>query len=102
MSGSGKGRPRKPIKTEAPVPAEPELDVSHATLQDESESKKTKGNKPKPQDPAAFLRKVDIARSRIAMIIDTLADNDDEVALKRNVPVSVKHLKLVYEMLEQP
>jgi predicted outer membrane protein len=94
--GAGRGRPRKQQEPEA----EPELDVSPAAI--EAEAKQKRVPKPKAHDPNAFLRQVDIARSRIAVIIDSLEGDDNEAVLKRNVTTALKHLKAVYEMLEHP
>jgi hypothetical protein len=47
-----------------------------------------------------IMRNIDIARSKISVIIDSLEGDDNEVTLKRNVNTAIKHLKDIYEMLK--
>lgn len=105
MSGRGRGggprgRPRKPIPDED-VEQQQDLDVSPNAIQQELEAKKhTRVAKPKAQDPAVLLRNMDIARSKIGVIVDSLEGDDNEAVLKRNVATAVKHLKVIYDLLE--
>ena len=46
------------------------------------------------------MRNIDIARSKISVIIDSLEGDDNDVSLKRNVNTAIKHLKDIYEMLK--
>lgn len=105
MSGRGRngmprGRPRKPIVDEEPDQQIEDFDPT--TIQQEVETKKAhvRASKPKVQDTAVLLRNMDIARSKIGVIIDSLEGDDTEAVLKRNVTTAVKHLKVIYDLLE--
>jgi flagellar basal body-associated protein FliL len=45
-------------------------------------------------------RIMDIVKSRISVIVDSLDGDDNEVSLKRNVATAVKHLKQIENLLE--
>ena len=97
---SSRGRPRKPIPDED-VDQTNDLDLSPSALQQEVEAKRQpRQPKAKPQDPVVYLRNMDIARSKIGVLIDSLEGDDNEAVLKRNVSTAVKHLKMIYELLE--
>lgn len=100
--GAPRGRPRKPITDETEPEVQPQdFDPSPAAIQQELEAKKhARAPKPKAQDPAVLLRNMDIARSKIGVIIDSLEGDDNEAVLKRNVTTAVKHLKVIYDLLE--
>lgn len=94
---SSRGRPRKPIDEEDSTTQE----FDPVTIQQEAESKKpVRIPKPKAQDPAVLFRNMDIARSKIGVLIDSLEGDDNEAVLKRNVATAVKHLKVIYDLLE--
>lgn len=98
--GAPRGRPRKPIPDDEPEQPQ-DFDASPSALQQEVESKKhVRAPKPKAQDPAVLFRNMDIARSKIGVLIDSLEGDDTEAVLKRNVATAVKHLKVIYDLLE--
>lgn len=47
-----------------------------------------------------YKRTMDIIKSRISVIIDSLEGNENDVSLKRNVATAVKHLKQIDDLLE--
>ena len=98
MRGRPKKQPHDFVEDEVA-----DLDVSVGAMQVAAEEAKTKHPrvpKTKPQDTAVLLRNMDIARSKIGVLIDSLEGDDNEAVLKRNVATAVKHLKVIYDLLE--
>jgi hypothetical protein len=56
--------------------------------------------KPQVKSAEELKRIMDIIKSRISVIIDTLSGDDNEALLKRNVVTAVKHLKLIDGLLD--
>lgn len=53
-----------------------------------------------PKSTESLLRNMDIARSKVGVIIDSLEGDDNELSLKRNVVTAVKHLKEIHSLLD--
>lgn len=64
------------------------------------EDKPKKVRAPPSKTTDELKRNMDIAKSRIAAIIDMLEGDDADVSLKRNVNVAVKHLKVIHDLLD--
>ncbi len=56
--------------------------------------------RPQVKSAEELKRIMDIIKSRISVIIDTLSGDDNEALLKRNVVTAVKHLKLIDDLLD--
>ncbi len=56
--------------------------------------------RPQVKSAEDLKRIMDIIKSRISVIIDTLEGDDSEAVLKRNVATAVKHLKQIDGLLD--
>jgi hypothetical protein len=101
MSTKAKSKPRaKKVPVEDHVDSEvsdqefgpPKVDESRPT---ERKSK----SKAKSLTTETILRNMDIARSKVSVLIDSLEGDDNETTLKRNVITAVKHLKQIEDLL---
>jgi hypothetical protein len=80
----------KPIKVnDVPIPTA----LTPVTVVDDVKKRSSKRGD-------VVMRNIDIARSKISVIIDSLEGDDNDVSLKRNVNTAIKHLKDIYEMLK--
>lgn len=99
MSGRGRGRGRGRNNNQENHEVE-ETDYSPPASLPVVEDKPKKVRAPPSKSNDELKRNMDIAKSRIAAIIDMLADDDADVSLKRNVNVAVKHLRVIHDLLD--
>lgn len=99
MSGRrGRGRGKGHVQ-EAPEVEENDYAPPSAPLP-VVEDRPKKARAPPSKSTDELKRNMDIAKSRIAAIIDMLEGDDADVSLKRNVNVAVKHLKVIHDLLD--
>ncbi len=90
--GMSRGRPRKPITSDE--------DADDMEINQDEPEKKQRAPRQRPPDVSVLLRKMDIAQSKIGVLIDSLEGDENETTLKRNVVIAVKHLKEIHGLLE--
>ncbi len=96
--GKGRGRSRQnPVVLESPITQD--ISSPEHNEQDIVQEKPKKVRVPaKSSDD--YRRIMDIVKSRISVIIDSLEGDDTEPVLKKNVVTAVKHLKQIEGLLD--
>jgi hypothetical protein len=99
--GRGRGRGRGIKALESPVD-DSEFEPSEIAEAPVQAAPITNPRRPKPQQKSIddLKRIMDIVKSRISVIIDSLEGDDNEAVLKRNVATAVKHLKQIDALLD--
>lgn len=94
---ANRGKNRNDHSMESPVDEFSPMDVSDSTSINQQSNRRPR-NQTKNIDE--YRRIMDIVKSRISVIIDSLEGDDNDASIKRNVATAVKHLKQIDSLLD--